>query len=73
MPSGIGNADDNANNFGAMPIGRVGGDTNLVIDSEIVKILTRTGISDAEEILTKVFPGRVKDTNNMAADREPEG
>ena len=62
----VDDADDNANDFGAVPIGRVRGDTNLVVDGGIVKVLTGTGVSNAEKILTKALPGRVKDADDMA-------
>lgn len=52
MLSEIGDADNNANNFGAMPISRVGNGRKFVVDGRIVKILTKTGIDNTKEILT---------------------
>ena len=72
-PGGVGDADDNANDSGAVPVGRVGGGTDLVVDGGIVKVLTRTGVGDAEEILTGALLGRVKDADVMAAGWGPEG
>ena len=63
----VGDIDDNANNSGAVPVGRVGGGTNLVVNGGIVKVLTGIGVDNAEEILTRALPGRVKDADNVAA------
>ena len=72
LPSGVGDADNNANDSGAMFVSRVGGSTDLVIDGEIVKVLTGNGVDDAEEILTRALPCRVKDADNVAG-QGPEG
>ena len=69
----MGDADDNANDFGAVPVGWVGSGTNLVVDGGIVKVLTGIGVGDAEEILTRVLPGKVKDADDVAAGRGSEG
>ena len=73
LPGGVGDADDNANDSGAVPVGRVGDGTELVVDGRIVKVLTGTGVGDAEEILTGALPGRVEDADDVAAGRGPEG
>lgn len=67
MPSGISNTDDDANNSGAVPIDWVDGNINLVIDSRIRKILTKTGVSNAKKIPIRVLPSEVNDADNVAA------
>ncbi len=69
----VGDADDNANDSGALSIGRVGDGTKLVVDGGIVKVFTRTGVGDAKEILIRALPGRLEDADDMAADWGPEG
>ena len=50
-PGGVGNADDNANDSGAVPVGRVGGGTKVVVDGRIVEALTGAGVGDAEDVV----------------------
>ena len=73
MSGRVDDADDNANDFGAVSVGRVGDGTELVVDGRILKVLTVTGVGDVEEILTGVLPGRVEDADDVAAGRGPEG
>ena len=69
----VGDTDNKANNSGAVRIGWVGGGTDLVVDGGIVKVLTRTGVGDAEEILIGALPSKVKDVDDVAAGWGPEG
>lgn len=72
LPDRIGDTNDNANNFGAVPVGWVGDGIDLVIDSKIVKILTKTEVGNTEKILTKTLLDKVKDADNVAANWELE-
>lgn len=65
MPDGLSDVEDNTNNFGLISINWVGNNTELVVDSRIVKLLTRTGVGDTEEILTEALPSKIEDVNNI--------
>lgn len=51
LPGGVGDVDDNANEAGSGPIGRVGGGTKVVVDGKIVEALTGAGVGDAEDVV----------------------
>lgn len=47
-----------------MPAGEVGGDTQVMFKSKIVKVLSGARIGNAENVLTNAWPSRVKGTDN---------
>ena len=49
--SGVGNANNNANNFGAISVGQIDSGTKIVVNGKIVKVLTRAGVGDAKDII----------------------
>lgn len=63
---GVGDTDDNANNFGAVPIGRVEDSTEWAVNSEIVKVLTEIEVDNAKKILTRALPGKMEDVVDVA-------
>ena len=67
LPNRVGNADDNVNNSGTMPISWLDGGTNLLVDSGIVKLLTKTRVENTEKILTGALPGKIEDIDDVAA------
>lgn len=72
LSSEISNADNNANNFSAMPVSWVSDDINLVVYSGIMKILTGTRIGNTEKILTKILSDKIEDVNNIAIGQWPK-
>lgn len=51
LPGGVGNADNNVNNFDIMPICWVRVSIKMVVDSKIVETLTRTVVGNAENVV----------------------
>lgn len=72
LPGTVGKANDNANDSIAVPVDLINSTIDLVIDSEIVKVLTGTKIDDDKKILLAVLLDKVKNANNLAASQEPD-
>ncbi len=47
----MGDADDDADEAGSGPVGRVGGGTKAVVDGRTIEALTRAGVGDAEDVV----------------------
>lgn len=46
----MGDIDDDRNKAGSGPVGRISGDTKVVVDGRIKEALTRAGIGNAEDM-----------------------
>lgn len=71
MPYRVGDADDNASNASTILMSWVGIDTELIVDSRIVKVLTGSGVNNVEEILTGALLRQMDNADDMAAGRRP--
>lgn len=51
LPNGVRNADNNVNDFSTMPIGQISDAIKIIVDSKIIKRLTRARFDDTENVI----------------------